>query len=315
MMGIVGLVTRLEPRVRVQKSMRTGWDPGEPASAQGKPVLMFDTSAINRLADDGESGPIQAGIRTGFWFRLSGDSLGELIATTHTARRKLLLDLCKRLLAAGDCLLPHDEVLKELIKQDAKSSSFNWEAVPVRCKEYEEEIARQELIDDEIARQQRCFAGEVGNEFAEIYERARPHFQKLFRRRSATPVSLPQLISALQGPSGAFWSLGAGCYRKAAGATLDEAATRNFVDICPPFRALLIALCVAQHQRSIQNPRQRSTGVFDLYASVYLPYCEQFVTADPGQEAALLQVASLAKLTAEVRSYTNLRARLLGLKG
>ena len=108
--------------------------------------------------------------------------------------------------------------------------------------------------------------------------------------------------------------MGAGLYRKPTGVALDEAATRDFVDICPPFRALLIALCVAQHQRSIQNPRQRSTGAFDLYASVYLPYCEQFVTADPGQEAALLHVASLAKLTVEVRSYADLRARLLGLK-
>lgn len=94
--------------------------------------------------------------------------------------------------------------------------------------------------------------------------------------------------------------------------TLNETATREFVDICPPFCALLIALCVAQHQRSIQNPRKRSTGVFDFYASVYLPYCEQFVTADPGQEAALLQVASLAKLNVEIRSYVDFRTRLLG---
>jgi hypothetical protein len=51
--------------------------------------------------------------------------------------------------------------------------------------------------------------------------------------------------------------------------------------------------------------------VFDLYASVYLPYCEQFVTTDPGQLGALLNVVSLARLT--VRSYTDFRATLLGL--
>ena len=86
---------------------------------------------------------------------------------------------------------------------------------------------------------------------------------------------------------------------------------RAFVDACPPFRALLMALCVAQYQRCIQYPRHKSTGVFDLYASVYLPYCEQFVTADPGQLGALLNVVSLARLT--VRSYTDFRATLLGL--
>lgn len=263
-MEIAGIVTRLEPSPPASTPRGAGWNLGERASAQGKPVLIFDTSAINRLADDDNREPLEAGIKAGFWFRLNGDTVGEVVATTNTARRKLLLNLCKRILSAGDCLLPHDELLKELIKQHAKSSSFNWKTVPVRCNEYEEEIARQELVDDEIAKQQRCFAGEVGNGFAGIYERARPKFQKLFRGRVAAPPSLSELIDALQRPAGAFWSMGAGLYRKPTGVTLNEAATRDFVDTCPPFRAVLIALCVAQHQRSIQNPRQRSTGAFDL---------------------------------------------------
>ena len=53
--------------------------------------------------------------------------------------------------------------------------------------------------------------------------------------------------------------------------------------------------------------------MFDLYASVYLPYCEQFVTADLIQREALEQVASLAKLAVKVRSYADFRAALLPL--
>jgi hypothetical protein len=106
--------------------------------------------------------------------------------------------------------------------------------------------------------------------------------------------------------------MASGLYGKPTGVKINEAAARDFVDACPPFRALLMALCVAQHQRSVQNPRQKSTGVCDLYASVYLPYCEDFVTADPIQQEALLQVTSLAKLTAKVRSYADFRKRLLG---
>jgi hypothetical protein len=284
---------------------------GQAKPVQSKPPLIFDNSGVNRLADDPERGLLQPGIGAGFRFRLTGDSFGEVVATTDAARRKFLLDLCKHPVTAGDCLLPHDELLKNVIKGHSKGGSYDWRAVGVRCKEYEDELARQEFINDNIAAAQRRFSADVGNEFAQIYERARPHFQKLFRRRSAPPPSLSGLVEALQMPGGAFWSLGAGGYRKATGTMLDEAATRDFVDACPPFRALLMALCVAQHQRSVQNPRQKSTGVFDLYASVYLPYCEQFVTADPIQQEALLQVASLAKLAVKVRSYADFRAALL----
>ena len=105
--------------------------------------------------------------------------------------------------------------------------------------------------------------------------------------------------------------MASGLYSKPTGVNINEAAARDFVDACPPFRALHMALCVAQHQRSVQNPRQKSTGVFDLYASVYLPYCEEFVTADPIQQGALLQVTSLGKLTAKTRSYADFRAALL----
>ncbi|MGH9439389.1 MAG: hypothetical protein ACRD22_16235, partial [Terriglobia bacterium] len=113
-------------------------DLGEPPCAHGRPTLVFDTSAINWLADDTDRPVLEAAIKAGFWFRLNGDAFGELIATKDPARRKALLDLCKRLLSAGDCVLPHDEILKELTKEHGKgNNSFNWKSAPVRCPEYE----------------------------------------------------------------------------------------------------------------------------------------------------------------------------------
>jgi hypothetical protein len=284
---------------------------GQAKPVQSKPPVVFDNSAINGLADDPQRGLLQPRIGAGFCFRLTGDTFGEVVATTDAARRRFLLDLCKHLVTTGDCLLPHDELLKNVIKEHSKGDSYDWRAVGVRCKEYEDEIARQEFIDDHVAAEQRSFSAEVGSEFAQIYERARPHFQKLFRRHGAPPPSLSELIDALQAPGGAFWSMASELYSKPTGVNIREAAARDFVDACPPFRALLTALCIAQHQRSVQNPRRKSTGAFDLYASVYLPYCEEFVTADPIQQQALLQVACLAKLTAKVRSYADFRAALL----
>jgi hypothetical protein len=284
---------------------------GQAKPAQSKRSLIFDNSAINRLADDPVRGLLQPGIRAGFCFRLTGDTFGEVVATTDAARRKLLLDLCKNLVRAGDCLLPYDELLKNVVREHSKGGSYDWRLVGVRCKEYEDELARQEFIDDNVAAEQRRFSARVGSKFAQIYEPARPHFQKLFRRHRAPRPSLRELIAALQAPGGAFWSMASGLYSKLTGVNINEPAARDFVDACPPFRALLTALCVAQHERSVQNPRQKSTGAFDLYASVYLPYCEQFVTADPIQREALLQVTCSAKLTAKVRSHADFRAALL----
>lgn len=287
----------------------------EPSCAQGRPTLIFDTSAINHLADDNERPVLEAGIKAGFWFRLNGDSFGELVATTDSGRRKKLLDVCRRLLLRGDCLLPHDEALRELVKQYAEGNSFYWKTAFVRCREYEKEIACLQFIDEEIARKQRDFAREVKNGFSNIYNCARPHFQELFRKHSETPPDLADLINALQVAGGAFWSITDALYQKAGGVSLDEAAAREFVEICPPFRALLVALCISQYQRSIQDPpksEKRAPGAFDLFMSFYLPYCDQFVTGDGEQQSALADVVSQGKLGIVVRSYTDFRAALLG---
>jgi len=314
-MAIAGAVISRGPDVPVSRCAGGPWSPRDVSSVEGRPVVIFDTSAINWLTDDAERLPLMSGIKAGFWFRLNGDSFGELVATTDSARRKALLEVSKLLVTAGDCLLPHDELLKEAVKQHAAGGKFDWRAVPVRCKEYEVEIARQEFINDDISNEQRHFAREVGNGFSEIYEGARPAFQELLRKHGSAPLDLDELVHALQTQAGAFWSMASGLYSRPSGLNINEGAARDFVDACPPFRALLIALCLAQHRRCIEDPQHKSAGAFDLYGSVYLPYCAQFVTADQGQQEALIHVASLAELGVEVCSYADFRVRLLGLRG
>jgi len=47
------------------------------------PIITFDTSAHNRLVDDGaRSQPVIAGMRAGFFFRFAGLSIEELISTS-----------------------------------------------------------------------------------------------------------------------------------------------------------------------------------------------------------------------------------------
>lgn len=213
-------------------------------------------------------------------------------------------------------MLPHDEILRALMTRHAKGNRFNWATVPVRCKEYEEEIARGEFIDDKVSKEQKDFANEAKAGFTNIFECARPRFQEILRRGGAASLGCSELVNALKVDGGAFWSIAVGLYRKATEVTLDEGTARHFVDDCPPCRALLMALCLAQHQRCIAPPaskkaKRRLPNAFDLYMSLYLSYCDVFVTADPGQQVALRDVASFAQLTTEIQGYSEFCARLL----
>lgn len=290
-------------------------DPSEISRAENRPRLIFDTSAINRLADDQDRRMLEAAIKAAFWFGLNGDAFEELVANTRPARRKELFNLCKQLVFShGDCLLPRREVLKALAERHAKGNCFDWETVSVKCSEYGDELARQKFIDEKLAKAQKDSAGKVKDGFANAYGAARPHFQQLFQDHGTTPMSFAELIDALQVSGGAFWSTAGALYQTVSGNSLGETAAREFVGICPPFHALMVALCVAQYQRSIQDPpkpKHKAPGAFDLYMSIYLPYCDQFVTADAGQQMALADVASHCKLGAEVRSYAKFRTALL----
>ena len=58
---------------------------------EDRPIWTPDTSAINRLADDPDSDALIAGLRSGFFVRLTFTSIGEVIAIENTDRRRKLL--------------------------------------------------------------------------------------------------------------------------------------------------------------------------------------------------------------------------------
>jgi hypothetical protein len=59
--------------------------------------LIFDTSSLNALADDGESQIIAKALGEGFLVRLSETNISEIGANPKIERRDKLLALCRRL--------------------------------------------------------------------------------------------------------------------------------------------------------------------------------------------------------------------------
>jgi len=277
-----------------------------------KPVIIFDTSVINRLAEDKNSAPFISGLTAGYAVRLTAANLDEIIASPKGNDRDRLLDVCKRFQEGGDTqvLQPVGEIAKALIAAFERNQTFDWRAVRVRLPEYEHFLASRELISDQLSKDQREYADKQNVYFEEMYSNARPHFDALFRAGiEVRPTSPADLVSRLHVRSGAFWGYGMGLYRPGAEPPPDEDKIRKFVDSCPPFHALLLAFCVAQFHRCIQEAQlaRKSAGWNDLLMAVYLPYCDEFVSDDRDQQKCLREIVALAKLPVTVRWFREFR--------
>lgn len=53
----------------------------------------------------------------GYFIRLPFTVISEVIATSSSERRRRLLAVCRKLFAAGDCIEPHHEILKIMVRR------------------------------------------------------------------------------------------------------------------------------------------------------------------------------------------------------
>jgi hypothetical protein len=284
---------------------------GEAAVDDG-PIWTPDTSAINRLADDPDSDALIAGLRSGFFVRLTFTSVGEVIAIENADRRRKLLRVCGLLLSAGDCIDPQHEILRKLVAEFEAAPSFDWRKVPIDFPEAQVAIARGEYSSDDDAGQEREENEKLKDQFAQVYEDAKPHFDRLFPSGAKNwPRNVAELVAGLQIPGGAFWNLAGNNYARVGKKSPDEALMRKFVADCDPFRALMVAFIAAQYDLCLRpervGPSFRS-GRNDTLMAICLPYCHQFVTNDKGQLACYSAVASVAGLDVTIRSYEEFRS-------
>jgi hypothetical protein len=282
-----------------------------------KRQLIFDTSAINDLADDPNYDAVVGKVKATFTVRLTSANIEEVAATKKPARRRRLLDVCRELLPAGQCILAFHEIITELAKRFDRNPSFNWRNVRVRFPEAEQEIWRPTFIlSDQLATQQYQEMRNRDSGFMSVFKQARPHFQELFAKGEIVPHDLPELVRRLKIDPGAFWALGINFYRRATGKLVDEDTIRKFIDTCPPFNALLLAVCMAEYEhcmRDLKTEVSYRAGMVDLCSAVYLPYCDVFVTAEKRQrqENALKEIVRTGKFGIPILSYHKWRDDLM----
>jgi hypothetical protein len=278
------------------------------------PIITFDTSAHNRLLEDRDrSEPLMAAVRASMFFRFAGLSVEELISTPDPVKRAELFTCCARLQQGpADCLYPQNELIRLLVVEHLKNpSAFDWTTVDVRGWEYEDAIRRRYFVSDERLAAEQCRElRDRQKSYKQMFSSLRPELRKVFEAYGeAPPTTLREAVSRLQGAEKSLMlSMGKLLYDRGAETDASTTTVRLFMEACPPFRALVYALIMSWYDLGVRDPNvgeKFKAGGNDLFMSIYLPYCDKFVTAEKNgeQEKCLKEVAFLAGLETEVLSY------------
>jgi hypothetical protein len=286
-----------------------------------RPVVCFDTSVHNRLMKDGlESEAIYAALQSGYFVRINGISIEELMSATETEVRIRLIASAGRLMDGPyDCLLPQNEILTHLVRAyEANPSQFQWRRVNIQSPEYAAELRRRTLTaDDAIAQHVWKELQEAKKQFENMWRELRDQLEEIFQRDGASrPLTFSEVIPRAIGEGGLFWEIAKGLYNRAAVTPATDETIRLFAEACPPFRCVLYALLMTWYDRSMrgyQGGEKFHAGRFDMFMAVYLAYTDQFLSAEVEGEQAkcLAEVARLAGVPTVVLSYDDFCARLM----
>ena len=287
-----------------------------------RPVIVLDTSVHNRMMKDGlQSEAIFAALQTGYFVRITGIAIEELMKTSNCETRTRLITTAARLMNGPfDCLLPQDEIGTRLARAyEADPLHFQWGSVDITSPEYTAELTKRTLTADD------AFAGYVCSKltdssktFEKVWSNLRSKLEEIYQRDgSPRPLTFDEVIPQAIGENGLFWGVAEDLYNFAARAPASAGTIRHFVDGCPPFRCLVYAILMAWYDRSLreyQGGDRFPARQIDLFMAIYLPYCNQFISAEKkGQQAkCLAEIARLAKVATLIRSYDDFCSGLLG---
>jgi hypothetical protein len=278
-----------------------------------RPVVAFDTSVHNRMHRDGAaSDDFFAALKVGYFVRIAGLSIEELLATPDASKRAEVVAFASRLQAGpSDCLMPQNEMLRRLIAAyEDNPTGFDWKRVNVTAPEYGREISRGELIaDDKLAADQRDHLMDAKKEFEQPWSNLRPKLEEIIERHGeSAPTAFDEILPMVEAEGGLVSGIGQGLYGRVATGDTSEATVRDFMAKCPPFRAVVYSFILVWFDRSLADRHKRekyTAGRVDLFMAIYLPYCDQFISAEGNgmQQKCLREIARAAKLETQVRSY------------
>jgi hypothetical protein len=203
---------------------------------------------------------------------------------------------------------------------EADPLHFQWASVNITSPEYTAELRKRTMTtDDAVAQYVWKELEKAKKQFDQMWRELRDKLEEIYQRDGASrPLTFDEVIPHAVEENGLFWEIAKGLYDRAAATPATEETLRHFAEACPPFRCVLYALLMAWYDRSLreyQGGEKFHAGRFDLFMAIFLPYCDQFLSAevDGEQERCLAKVAQLAGVSTIVRSYDDFCANLMVL--
>lgn len=274
--------------------------------------IIFDTSAINKLSADADCGALCRGLQAGYYVRVTQSNLDEISSTLDSIRRNQLLDLLRTMITEGECIFQFNRIVSSAIKAFLEhADSFDWERLKVRRPQAEAEIVRREFINDDLATKQVEQRTVLKKQFENAFRQMEPSFSPLFQGPSGVRPTLHEFLEQCR--EGVLCTYAEILFSLEVASPVRQTVMR-FYDLCPPFRAAVVAFCVAHYDRCVRDPKKGPSmraGRLDAMMATYLPYCDVFVSNDSKQLKLLEAVAVECGFDVAVRSYEDFRTRLL----
>lgn len=253
-------------------------------------------------------------VRAKYYVLISETSVFEIGNTRNSAERKRLVDVCKQLLQAGECVMPHNWIMQRMAECNWRyKERFRWDEVDIRGTIIEHEIvSRQFLSQDSISEEGRLHAKEEKKALRQIFAEALEEFKPAFTEE-VKAMTLEEFIGIYKADGGPFWKHISSLHAHTERFPLNETEAKAFVKRCPPYHAMTLSMAIAHYQYGLprKDPAPYDTGPFDLFMSIYLPYCDFFVTDDPGQLNATRAIAKEVGMSVTVICYRDFADQLL----
>jgi hypothetical protein len=270
------------------------------------PTIAFDTSAVNWMAKDApRSESFIAALHSGFSVQLTGMVVGELISTQDAAKREIFLACCQRLLASGRCVWPPHEIIRRLISaHHSNPARFDWQHIDIGASAYARAIAER-IFDDAHCLEEWTVQKQLEDQFLNQWGDLGKELDGIFVEKPALrPKTYARAVVIATEKTSILFAIAQSFYAKVATVNLSDVEIKNFMDVCPPFRASCYAVLGSWFDQARKYPpHKKLVGRNDHMMAAYLPYCERFVTRDTRQTTRLQEIAKATQINCDVRYY------------
>lgn len=273
--------------------------------------VILDTSAFNHLAFHKDADALVSALEYGFCVIPTADSFDELCATPRAADRLTLFRCFNQLFSRSWIIAPAAQILRRMVGAHADAGAgIVWSRVKIDAPDYESAVGRIKMDDSSAASQ--CADNKFADdEFEAVFaQRRTPHDEALRAFPEERPANFSEAIGRVQEAGSGFAQL---CFEWASGNTKTMTGTdvNALMNICPPLRAHYYSLIIAWYNWSLSKAgRKKKAQGSDLLMSVYLPYCDLFVTDDRPQLDNLREIAKAAAIDCEVILFLDFLSRL-----